>query len=41
MPRTSLAFVWITDTEHQVFLETGYHLSVMASTLQRYICMQI
>jgi len=25
MLRSSLAFVWITDTEHQVFLERGYH----------------
>jgi len=26
MPCSSLAFVWITETEHQVFLQTGYHV---------------
>jgi len=26
MPCCSLAFVWITETEHQVFLQTGYHV---------------
>jgi len=26
MPCISLAFVWITETEHQVFLQTGYHV---------------
>jgi len=26
MPCRSLAFVWITETEHQVFLQTGYHV---------------
>jgi len=26
MPSSSLAFVWITETEHQVFLQTGYHV---------------
>ena len=25
MPFSSLAFVWITETEQQVFLQTGYH----------------
>ena len=25
MPCSSLAFVWITETEHQVFVQTGYH----------------
>ena len=25
MPRSSLVFAWITDTENQVFLEAGYH----------------
>jgi len=26
MPCRSLAFVWITETEHQVFLQTGDHV---------------
>jgi len=26
MPCRSLAFVWITEIEHQVFLQTGYHV---------------
>jgi len=26
MPCSSLAFVWNTETEHQVFLQTGYHV---------------
>jgi len=26
MPCSSLAFVWITETEHQVYLQTGYHV---------------
>jgi len=26
MPCSSLDFVWITETEHQVFLQTGYHV---------------
>jgi len=26
MPCSSLAFVWITETEHHVFLQTGYHV---------------
>jgi len=26
MPCSSLAFVWITETEHLVFLQTGYHV---------------
>ena len=26
MPSSRLAFVWITETEHQVFLPTGYHV---------------
>jgi len=26
MPCSSLAFVWIVETEHQVFLQTGYHV---------------
>jgi len=26
MPCSSLAFIWITETEHQVFLQTGYHV---------------
>jgi len=26
MPCSSLAFVWIAETEHQVFLQTGYHV---------------
>jgi len=26
MPCSILAFVWITETEHQVFLQTGYHV---------------
>jgi len=26
MPCSSLAFFWITKTEHQVFLQTGYHV---------------
>jgi len=26
MPCNSLAFVWITETEHQVFFQTGYHV---------------
>jgi len=26
MPYSSLAFVWITETEHQVFLQTGCHV---------------
>ena len=25
MPCSSLDFVWITETEHQVFLQTEYH----------------
>jgi len=25
MPCSSLDIVWITETEHQVFLQTGYH----------------
>jgi len=34
MPCSSLAFVWITETEHQVFLQTGYHVFLRhASTL--------
>jgi len=26
MPCSSLAFVYITETERQVFLQTGYHV---------------
>jgi len=26
MPCSSLAVVWITETEHQIFLQTGYHV---------------
>ena len=26
MTCSSLAFVWITETEQQVFLQTGYHV---------------
>jgi len=26
MPCSSLAFVWITETEHKIFLHTGYHV---------------
>jgi len=26
MPCSSLAFVWITETEHQVFVQTGHHV---------------
>jgi len=26
MPCSNLTFVWITETEHQVFLQTGYHV---------------
>ena len=26
MPCCSLAFGWIIETEHQVFLQTGYHV---------------
>jgi len=26
MPCSGLAFAWITETEHQVFLQTGYHV---------------
>ena len=26
MPCSSPAIVWITETEHQVFLQTGYHV---------------
>jgi len=26
MPCSSLAFVWIIQTEHQGFLQTGYHV---------------
>jgi len=26
MPCSSLAFVWTTETGHQVFLQTGYHV---------------
>jgi len=34
MPCSSLDFVWITETEHQVFLQTGYHAFLRhASTL--------
>ena len=25
MPCSSLDFVWITETEHQIFFQTGYH----------------
>jgi len=28
MPCSILAFVWITKTEHQVFLQTGYHVFI-------------
>jgi len=28
MPCSSPAFVWITETEHQVFLQTGYTFAV-------------
>jgi len=34
MPCSSLAFVWITETEHQVFLQAGYHVFLrLASAL--------
>jgi len=26
MPSSSLTFVWITETKHQVFLQTEYHV---------------
>jgi len=39
MPCNSLAFVWITETEHQVFFRQDTMLS--PKTLQRYMCMQI
>jgi len=26
MAYSSLAFVWSTETKHQVFLQTGYHV---------------
>jgi len=37
MPYSSLDFVWITETEHQVFLQTGYHAFLHhASALHMY-----
>jgi len=32
MPCNSLAFVWITETEHQVFHQTGYHVFLQHSS---------
>jgi len=29
MPCSSLAFFWITETEHRVFLQTGYHVFIL------------
>jgi len=32
MPCSSLAFVWITETEHQVFLQAEYHVFLQHSS---------
>ena len=39
MPSSSLAFVRITQTEHQVFVQTGYHAFITVDTHQLSVCM--